>query len=180
MKRWNQMTKEQTVSDPEFKSLFSRLEKCGLADVVWAVFNGNLFTLHKLAGTSDDDSLAVAVSEFVKETLETSVSNLRTLRGAHPHLKPIVNEFKENKKYRVLAQDVMLPTVNKVFRIDIAQEYYIPASPAIALILYHQLAKVPSIDELKKLCAGAFSTPATPTASSSPATPTASATPKSE
>ena len=160
------MPRALLFSIPEHAALHGALREAGLEDVVWAVLGGvpaHYNALHdtlRRAAPEDTESL---VERYLDEQLRGAISRLNELKP-HPSLVPVLDDFRlvdEVAESRL--KEVVSPSPNKVLRKVAAQggkaTVFVPTDSAMALVLRHRFEVVPSLRELRALCAEKRSPP---------------------
>ena len=141
-------------------ALHAALATAGLADVAWAVLGGypaayeGLYTAWKEASCSED--VAPTVEAFVQVQLVTAASQRDESLAADERLKPLYDEFAAIDAVpaaKLVQLKLVRPSPDKVLRVLVraGMSVLVPATPAMALVLRHNLSGAPPLDAIKAL-----------------------------
>ena len=144
-----------------FKELFDKLDKVGVADVVWHLVGGNPVRLEKLdsALTGSNVDVVEATDTFLGIALAETIDRHTNMRAANPEFEAITELFKtQDEVPETLLEEkrLSLPSPCKVLREvrrDDNEVVLVPADAYMAFVLRHDLQEAPPIEELKKMVA---------------------------
>ena len=142
------------------EALHAALAAAGLADVVWAVLGGvpvDYLALRRhweLSRHSTD--LALIVEAFVQAQLVAAVRKRVESLEADKRLRQLYDRFTAVDAVPFVdleTMDLVRPSPDKVLRVLVqaGEPVLVPATPAMALVLRHKLAKAPPLDAIKAL-----------------------------
>ena len=142
------------------EALHAVLAVAGLADVAWAALGGypaayeGLYTAWKEASCSED--VAPIVEAFVQVQLVTAASQRDESLAADERLKPLYDEFAAIDAVpaaKLVQLKLVRPSPDKVLRVLVRAgiSVLVPATPAMALVLRHNLSGAPPLDAIKAL-----------------------------
>ena len=140
------------------EALHAALAVAGLADVAWAVLGGYPAAYEGLHTAWKESSciknMAPIVEAFVQAQLLAAISQRDEHLTADKHLKPLYERFATIDAVPVgelVAMELVRPSPDKVLRALVrdSETVLVPATPAMALVLRHKLAKAPPLDALK-------------------------------
>jgi hypothetical protein len=142
------------------EALHAVLAAAGLADVAWAVLGGypaafeGLHTAWKESGYSEE--VAPIVEAFVQAQLLAAISQRDEHLAADERLQPLYERFTTVDAVpagELVAMKLVRPSPDKVLRVLVraGKSCLFPATPAMALVLRHNLLEAPSLDAIKAL-----------------------------
>ena len=142
------------------KALHAALAAAGLADVVWAVLGGYPVDYMGLRRYWEESSyskeIAPIVEAFVQAQLVAAISQRDEFLAADEHLKPLYEEFTAIDAVpaaKLVTMKLVRPSPDKVLRVLVraGEPVLVPATPAMALVLRHKLAKAPPLAAIQVL-----------------------------
>ena len=144
-----------------FKELFDKLDKVGVADVVWHLVGGNPARLEKLdsALTGSNVDVVEATGKFLGRALAETIDRHTNMLAANPEFEAITELLKtQDEVPETLLEEkrLALPSPCKVLREvkrDGKKVVLVPADAYMAFVLRHDLKEAPPIEELKKMVA---------------------------
>lgn len=141
---------------PEYRALFSELEKYHLVPLVWEVVGGYPAALDELYDASKNGDPERQVYEVLKEHLLDAEKGCADLAEQHSDASSVFGHFRSKTFLPYKAGPMWLKTDTRVFRTHIKSDAIVPKTPTHAFVLQHQsegrdLSKC-SLDELKSLC----------------------------
>ena len=144
-----------------FKELFDKLDKVGVADVVWRLVGGNPAELEKLesALTGSNVDVVEATGKFLGRALADTIDRHTNMLAANPEFEAITELFKtqdEVPETLLGEKRLTLPSPCKVLRKvkrDDKGVVIVPADAYMAFVLRHDLKKPAPIEELKNMVA---------------------------
>ena len=154
------MPRELAERLSSMEALHAALAAAGLANVAWAALGGypaayeGLQTAWKESSCSNN--MAPIVEAFVQAQLVAAISQRDENLTADERLKPLYDEFTTTDavpEAKLVQLKLVRPSPDKVLRVLVraGETVLVPATPAMALVLRHKLAKAPPLDAIKAL-----------------------------
>lgn len=154
------MPREMLNALSGMEALHAALEAAGLADVVWAVLGGypadyrGLHSSWRASGCSE--AIAPVVEQFLRAQLIAAIDTHTDALAADKRPTPFYARFTTADAVparELRALEVVRPSPDKELRRmeRAGMSVLVPASPAIALVLRHDLSEVPVLDAIKAM-----------------------------
>jgi len=142
------------------EALHAALTAAGVADVAWAVLGGHpaayegLASFWKRSGYSEE--VAPIVEAFVQAQLVAAISQRDESLAADKRLKPLYERFTTIAAVsagELAMLELVRPSPDKVLRALVrdGKSVLVPASPAMALVLRHNLTEAPPLGAIQAL-----------------------------
>jgi hypothetical protein len=158
------MRREQLQELSQLQPLHEALKSAQLADVVWMCVGGNPADYKSLSAkwSRPPNDLVQVVTDFVQNLIGRAMDNVSSAVASDKALQGLYDKFREEREVpSAILKDLQIvrPSPDKVLRTVKRrasagrrggwQRILIPADAATALVLRHELAEVPSLEELK-------------------------------
>ena len=135
-----EMSRDVMLRDPLFKSLFERLKEKGLDELVWKVYGGVPSRMKRLAVLPNDDRFVEMVHQELMQSIVSCVGEVdKSSSQYRDELLPLFRSTDLVSKEVVNNLKIVLPSPDKVCRINTWKEGVEPASPTMGFVLRHGL-----------------------------------------